>query len=422
MTDDWSDVRLNELADITMGQSPSSEFYNTEGDGLPFFQGCSGFSELYPLVKKYCSQPTRIAYRDDVLMSVRAPVGDLNIADRTCCIGRGLCAIKSKTGDRFVYYLLKANLELIQTYSGGTTYQSINKKEVNNLPFIVPPIPTQRKIAGILSAYDYLIENNTRRIAILEEMAQRIYKEWFVDFRYPGHENDQMVESELGMIPEGWEVKSVGELIGFHIGGDWGKEEAIESINQPVKIIRGTDFNNVRMGGELKTPNRFIKDSSVQSRHLQLGDIVVENSVNANSRCVGKTLLITNDILKRMNKTTICASFCKMFRPKDAKYSPLIHLHMKYLHEEGLMNFYNNVAANGIGNFQSKRFLENEMIAIPKNDEKGNWLLRSLNDLLSTTYSSQIFNLRLTRDHLLPKLISGKVDVSELDIDIGAEA
>jgi type I restriction enzyme S subunit len=88
----------------------------------------------------------------------------------------------------------------------------ISGKQISDFTFNLPPIPTQQKIGAILSAYDDLIDNNTRRIKILEEMAQAIYREWFVDFRFPGHENVLMVESELGPVPEGWEIKKVKNL------------------------------------------------------------------------------------------------------------------------------------------------------------------------------------------------------------------
>ena len=115
----------------------------------------------------------------------------------------------------YVYYFAISNIirkpaEL--SMFGASGRQRADLDVVKNIVFDFPPLNAQRKIAGVLSAYDDLIENNTRRIAIMEEMAQRIYKEWFVKFKYPGHENDTMVDSELGMIPEGWEVKSIGKI------------------------------------------------------------------------------------------------------------------------------------------------------------------------------------------------------------------
>jgi type I restriction enzyme, S subunit len=134
------------------------------------------------------------------------------------CLGRRLALIRpdeSKVDKRFLFYSFFSD-EWRQTIANntliGSTVDRIPLTNFPEFPIRLPPLPTQRKIAGILSAYDDLIENNTRRIAILEEMAQRLYQEWFVHFRYPGHEDVPLVDSELGPIPEGWEVKRLGEI------------------------------------------------------------------------------------------------------------------------------------------------------------------------------------------------------------------
>ena len=112
---------------------------------------------------------------------------------------------KTKANPDFIQYALvspKYKISLLQVAQGGATREALTKFDIENFEISIPPLPTQQKIASILLAYDNLIENNTRRIQILEEIAQRIYKEWFVDFKYPGHENDKLVDSELGMIPK----------------------------------------------------------------------------------------------------------------------------------------------------------------------------------------------------------------------------
>ena len=103
---DWQKATLAEVAEIIMGQSPSSQYYNSEGEGLPFFQGKAEFGELYPRPVKWCSKPNKVAQKDDVLMSVRAPVGPTNLAISECCIGRGLAAIRPRDGvpSRYVLY------------------------------------------------------------------------------------------------------------------------------------------------------------------------------------------------------------------------------------------------------------------------------------------------------------------------------
>jgi len=214
MATSWEKKRLGDLAMIIMGQSPKSEYYNNRGDGLPFFQGNRDFGELHPSPSTYCSLPSKIALPKDILMSVRAPVGALNLAAEECCIGRGLCAIRPNRSGRFIFYLLKANIENIHAAESGAVFGAVNKADLNSLLLLIPSDEqTQDKIAAILSAYDDLIENNLRRIKILEEMAQSIYREWFVKFRFLGHQKIKMVDSALGKIPEGWEVSTVNDHI-----------------------------------------------------------------------------------------------------------------------------------------------------------------------------------------------------------------
>jgi type I restriction enzyme S subunit len=127
--------------------------------------------------------------------------------------------LTAKDGLADLYYL-KSVLDIsnISGFITGAAQPKLTQENLRRIPVPLPPLPTQRKIADILSAYDDLIENNTRRIAILEEMAQRLYQEWFVHFRYPGHEHVPLVDSELGPIPEGWEVKRLGEVLKLEYG------------------------------------------------------------------------------------------------------------------------------------------------------------------------------------------------------------
>jgi len=125
---------------------------------------------------------------------------------------------KIKTDQKFIFYQLKAKEKYVKSFAIGTATATITKNAVKNLDIDLPPLSTQQKIVGILSPYDDLIENNTRRIEILEEMARMLYREWFVKFRFPGHEAIQFVESELGLIPEGWEVKKLIDVCHLIMG------------------------------------------------------------------------------------------------------------------------------------------------------------------------------------------------------------
>ena len=152
-------VELGDIAEVTMGQSPKSEYYNTDKEGLPFLQGNKTFGFKYPSFDMYTSSITKIAKKDSILMSVRAPVGDLNIASEDLCIGRGLCSLNMKNdNNNFLYYLLKFNLPNLLNRESGTVFGSINKKDIETLEVAIPKEESiQYKIVDILLSIDNLI-------------------------------------------------------------------------------------------------------------------------------------------------------------------------------------------------------------------------------------------------------------------------
>ena len=161
----WERCVLSDFTDIVMGQSPSSETYNSSGQGLPFFQGKSEFGPLYPQIRLYCSQPKKIAYPGATLLSVRAPVGPTNLAMQKCCIGRGLAAIHPRGGiaPKFLLYMFKSVESRIASKGTGSTFKAITKQAVKELEFDIPPPLEQRRILNkvdeLLSHLDEGIES-----------------------------------------------------------------------------------------------------------------------------------------------------------------------------------------------------------------------------------------------------------------------
>src|SRR5690554_931611 len=170
---EWKNVKLSDIADITMGQSPKSEFYNNEGIGIEFLQGNRTFGRIYPDYDTWCTKPSRIAEERSVLMSVRAPVGDLNIANKRVCIGRGLCSLKMKKNNNnmFLYYLIEYNKRNMINNQTGTIFGSINKSFIESMQVRIPKsILEQEKIMETLSTIDYKIELNNKINNNLEEL------------------------------------------------------------------------------------------------------------------------------------------------------------------------------------------------------------------------------------------------------------
>ena len=162
--------RLDSIAQITMGQSPSGDSYNEDGRGTVFFQGRAEFGWRYPTIRLYTTEPQRMARKGDILMSVRAPVGDINIATEDCCIGRGLASIHSDY-PTFVLYALKEQTEQLAIFDGeGTVFGSITKEGLNGLDIHLPNINRIKDFETSFSILDKKIDNNTNQIQTLQKL------------------------------------------------------------------------------------------------------------------------------------------------------------------------------------------------------------------------------------------------------------
>ena len=159
---DWAEGTLSDIADITMGQSPSGSSYNEAGTGTIFFQGRAEFGFRFPSVRLYTTEPKRMARSNDTLMSVRAPVGDLNVAHTDCCIGRGLAAIHSKSNHQsFVLYTMFSLKKQLDVFNGeGTVFGSINRNSLNDMPILIPSDDILDEFERIVAPMDLTIRNN----------------------------------------------------------------------------------------------------------------------------------------------------------------------------------------------------------------------------------------------------------------------
>lgn len=177
--------KLKECCTIIAGQSPESKYYNSNSDGLPFFQGKADFGELYPSIRVYCSQPTKIAEKDDILLSVRAPVGPTNLAPCKVCIGRGLTAIRPSEvlHTRYVLLFFRYFEAQLASKGTGTTFKAITQDVVKNLEIPIPPLPEQERIVArieeLFSQLDAGVETLKKTKAQLAVYRQAVLKEAF---------------------------------------------------------------------------------------------------------------------------------------------------------------------------------------------------------------------------------------------------
>ena len=344
----------------------------------------------------------------DILITTEAPLGEVAQLRTTEKIALAQRVILLRGNPQVIdqqYYFQALKSSLVQAglqmRATGTTVAGIKQSELRQVEIPLPPLPTQRKIAAVLSAYDDLIENNTRRIEILEEMAGAIYREWFVEFCFPGHEQVPMVESELGLIPQGWEVGLIDKLIDFKSGYAFKSKTFIDQGDYNVVTIK-----NVKDGEFQPVCDNRINDlPSNLPDHCRLknGDILLSLTGYIGRVCLvyGKNYLLNQRVAKLVPKNSNHYPFIyTMFRQRDLQLR--------------LETIATGVAQQNLSPIKAG--------TLPCLIPSPRLLTRFSNSV--KPYIDQILNLnqkntnlRQTRDLLLPKLISGEINISELNID-----
>ena len=306
---------------------------------------------------------------------------------------------------KFAFYQLqrKESIGWLINHAVGSTMLNLNTSILTKLPIEITDLDKQQSVVNILSSYDDLIENNQKQIKLLEEAAQRLYKEWFVDLRFPGHENVEIVDG----VPRGWTRKTVLDCLETYIGGGWGKEDITSKNTIAGKVIRGTDINDIKSGIYTGIPLRYHTDNDKKKRTLKKNDIVFELS-NGNIDNIGRSLLIDELILNNCGENTICASFCKLFRPLDKVHSLLLYLEILDMNSSGRMLPYKKQGSNGINNFAFEDFLLHKLL-IPSDYKMVAFIDTIMSKIMVAR--SQLALLQEARDRLLPKLMSGEIEV-----------
>lgn len=177
-------VRLGDVCKINMGQSPDSSSYNEEGVGIPFFQGNADFGELHPAIRVWCNKPTKTANEGDILISVRAPIGAMNIADRKCCIGRGLAALsvnEDLCAQKYFWYCLEGKVDELNSKGTGSTFKAINKEVLSETEIPLPPLDEQCRIAAVLDKVSDLIAKRRAQLDKLDDLVKARFVEMFGD-------------------------------------------------------------------------------------------------------------------------------------------------------------------------------------------------------------------------------------------------
>ncbi|MGC9455791.1 MAG: restriction endonuclease subunit S [Phycisphaerae bacterium] len=214
LPEDWGAAPLGSVADLVMGQSPPGATYNDTGEGQPFLQGKAEFGQLSPTHVKYTTQPLKTAPEGSVLLSVRAPVGDVNIADIDYCIGRGLASISLRDGEnRFLFYAMLYRKQALADRGSGSTFTAVNKSTLTQFEIPLPPLREQKKIAAVLATVQDAREKTDASIAALRELRRSLMKHLFTYGPVPVDEAEKvkLKETELGELPEHWQCEPLGQ-------------------------------------------------------------------------------------------------------------------------------------------------------------------------------------------------------------------
>jgi type I restriction enzyme S subunit len=314
----------------------------------------------------------------------------------------------------YIYYLaISPGLRniAIKSMTGTSGRQRAQKDVIENSVVKLPPIEEQKAIANILSTLDEKIEVNNRINKTLEEMAQAIFKHWFVDFEFPNENGEpykssggEMVESELGMIPKKWEIVEIGELCKAQIGGDWGKDERfINSV--PAVCLRGTDLQKLKeLGFSREAPIRWVKKNSIEKRRISELDILIGGS---GLGPVGRSLCYSNNFERLYDYPITYSNFCKRIRAINRPMAIYLEQIIEGLHKTNEIKHYVN--GTSVPNLDIKGLLKHKIIK-PDNEVIEAFSVIKEN-YFNYKYSKENLILSQIRNTLLPKLMSGEIRV-----------
>ena len=389
--ENWEFINYLDTGNITTGIIDNIKYINLSSDKLPSRakRKVKMNSIIYSTVR-----PNQLHYGiikefpDNFLVSTGFTVIDVDT---------------EKALPDYIYYILtqKDVIEHLQAIAeqSVSAYPSIKSSDLENLEVFIPDIYTQIKVEAIISLIDQKIKKNREINNNLEQQAQAIFKKWFID----NPENFK------------WSTGTFSELIISTLNGDWGKEKIIANHTEKVFCIRGADIPEIKLGNKGKMPTRYILPKNLFNKQLTAGDIVVEISGGSPTQSTGRCIMISQSLLNLYDSNIICTNFCKSMKTKE-KYSSFIYYYWQYFYEKDVFFSYEN-GTTGIKNLDFTAFIKTEPIFIPPFD-----IVMKFDDYCKIIFN-QIFDnamqnekLILLKEILLPKLMSGEIDVSEIDI------
>ena len=318
---------LTEYCTLNMGQSPDSKTYNTQGKGLPFYQGNADFGETHPITHVWCSAPVKVAEDGDILISVRAPIGAMNMAVERCCIGRGLAAltpIRNKCSKQFLYYALQSKVDSLIAQGTGSTFKAISKKVLEAT--CIPAYSTieQEQIAETIGHVDNTIAARRKQLALLDQLVKSRFIELF---------GDQTAN------PYAWQQTSIGACCTLKSGTSLPADR--ENEGGAIPYVKVGDMNYPGNEQYITTSSRFVSEQTAGTGVFPVGTVVFPKRGGA----IG-----TNK--KRLTRIPICADLNVMGVTAGRRLTP-----------QYLMAYFNTVDLGTLNNGSSVPQINNKDIA-----------------------------------------------------------
>ena len=332
----WPQVRLGDVCTITMGQSPESSSYNDRGDGLPFYQGNADFGNLHPTTRYWCSRPKKLADINDVLISVRAPIGAVNLAVEKCCIGRGLASITAKNNCsdfKYLYYALISKTNELNVKGTGSTFKAIKKTTLEETQIPLPPLPEQRRIAAVLDQVSSLIALRKAQLAKLDLLVKARFVEMFGD----------PVKNEMG-----WNRSQITKVCERIVGGGTPPKSHLEYFEGTIPWISPKDMKSCF----ITDSTDHITETAVQNSTTNL---VPQNSV----LMVIRSGILKHDLPVAINLIPVTINQdMKAFIPNEKVTAEYLMYYFKAI-EKDILSGVRGVTADNIDfkSFQSRRIV-----------------------------------------------------------------
>ena len=267
---------LKDICQIIAGQSPPSDTYNQEQDGVPFFQGKADFGDLYPTVRYWCNAPKKLSKADDILFSLRAPVGPTNINNIDACIGRGLAAIRCENVQlKYLLHYLRGNEHKIAALGTGSTFKAITIGTLKDLEIPLPPLEEQKKIAAILDAADDYRQKTKALIDKYDQLTQSLFLDMF---------GDPVTN------PKGWDLKKMGEVSTLKMGGT--PSTTFENYYSP-KEVRWLKSGDIKKDFITEFPNYISNEGLTNSNTKLYDENTVVMALNGQGKTRGTTGILT---------------------------------------------------------------------------------------------------------------------------------